>query len=474
MAARQPSSRKAATALEAPTSRSTPRLLVVDDEPTVVLSLTTFFQQQGFEVEACAGGTEALVLLSRTSFDVVLLDLLLQDPSGMDILREIKERYPEVAVVIMSGAGTVEAAVQAVKAGAEDFFKKPFGLEEAALVLRRTLELRQLEKQNRYYMNVVQGRLQQEVLGLSPAMERLRALVDLMAENPDTTLLIEGESGVGKGLVARAIHATSPRKRGAFVEINCASLSESLLESELFGYEKGAFTGAFSRKQGLLEVADGGTLFLDEVSDLPLAVQPRLLTAMESHSFRRLGGTRDLRTNVRIIACTNRPLRRVVAEGKFREDLSYRLRVMCIEIPPLREHKEDIPLLTERFLAEFSSRGFGMKRPPRISDAASAQLLAYDWPGNVRELRNVIERAVILSRGELIGLDHLPHELARGAPSGPPTGDGSIIRTLEEVEIAHIREVLRTTGFNHSRAARLLGLHRTTLLDKIKKHRLEP
>jgi len=319
--ARQPAPRKATAAFEAPVPASAPRLLVVDDEPTVVLSLTTFFRQQGFEVEGCGGGDEALALLSRFPVDVVLLDLLMPDPGGMEVLREVRERYPEVAVVAMSGAGTIELAVQAVKGGAEDFFKKPFALEEAALVLRRTLELRRLEKQNRYYQNVVQGRLQQEVLGQSPSMERLRSLVDLLAENPDTTLLIEGESGVGKGLVARAIHAASPRKRGAFVEINCASLSDSLLESELFGYEKGAFTGAFSRKHGLFEVADGGTLFLDEVSDMPLVVQPKLLTAMESHSFRRLGGTHDLRANVRVMACSNRPLRRVVAEGKFREDL---------------------------------------------------------------------------------------------------------------------------------------------------------
>jgi DNA-binding NtrC family response regulator len=469
--ARQIGLRKGGSSPETKAARSVPRLLVVDDEPTVVLSLTTFFRQQGFEVDACGSGAEALALLSRTSVDVVLLDLLMPDVSGMEVLREVKERYPEAAVVVMSAAGTIETAVQAVKSGAEDFFKKPFALEEAALVLRRTLELRRLEKQNRYYQNVVQGSLQQEVLGASPSIERLRGLVELLSENADTTLLIEGESGVGKGLVARAIHAASPRKRGAFVEINCASLSDTLLESELFGYEKGAFTGAFSRKNGLFEVADGGTLFLDEVSDLPLTVQPKLLTAMESHCFRRLGGTHDVRTNIRVIACSNRPLKKVVVEGKFRQDLFYRLRVMCIEIPPLREHKEDIPLLVERFLSEFTSRGSSVARPRRVSDSALAQLVEYDWPGNVRELRNVIERAVILCRGDAIGPEHLPQEFSRQA-SAPVEAAGPI-RTLEEVDVAHIREVLRLSGFNHSRAARLLGLHRTTLLDKIKKYGLE-
>ena len=456
------------------------RLLIVDDEPTVVLSLTSFFASQGFEVEGCEDGATALDQLHRRSFDVVLLDLLLPDIHGMEILDEIKDRYPEVAVVIMSAAGTIETAVQAVKAGAEDFFKKPFVLEEASLALQRTLEMRRLQKQNVYYQKLIQDHIPHEMLGTSQAMAKVREFIDLMAENAGTTVLLEGESGVGKGLAARAIHARSARGKGAFVEVNCSSLSEPLLESELFGYEKGAFTGATSRKPGLLEVADGGTLFLDEISDMPLAVQPKLLIAIETGSFRRLGSTRDLHSNVRVIASSNRSLKNEVKRGRFRADLYYRLDVMSIEMPPLRTRKtEDIPVLVEHFLNMFTrSRG---RAPVGITGEAADRLVDYDWPGNLRELRNVLERAVILSRGAAIGLQHLPQEMVQETARAPakPAGAGQSLPeagdlpSLEEVELEHIRRVLDATGHNHSRSARILGLHRTTLLDKIKKYNLE-
>jgi transcriptional regulator with PAS, ATPase and Fis domain len=309
-----------------------------------------------------------------------------------------------------------------------------------------------------------------EMLGRSTAMDQVRDFIELMAENADTTVLIGGESGVGKGLLARSIHARSPRSKGAFVEINCSSLSETLLESELFGYEKGAFTGAITRKAGLIEVADGGTLFLDEISDMPIAVQPKLLTALETGNFRRLGSTRDLKSNVRVIASTNRPLKQVVSRGKFREDLYYRLHVMSIEIPPLRRRKaEDVPVLAEHFLAEFTrARG---RDKTEIQPSAMELLLGYDWPGNLRELRNVLERAAILARGASIGPEHLPQELVH-RDSG--SGGESSAQSLQEVEIAHIRKVLEANDHNHSRSARVLGLHRTTLIDKIKKHGLEP
>ncbi len=456
------------------------RLLIVDDEPTVVLSLTSFFESQGFEVQGCEDGASALDQLHRKSFDVVLLDLLLPDIHGMEILDEIKDRYPEVAVVIMSAAGTIETAVQAVKAGAEDFFKKPFVLEEASLALQRTLEMRRLQKQNVYYQKLIHDQLPHEMLGTSRAMAEVREFINLMAENAGTMVLLEGESGVGKGLAARAIHARSPRGKGAFVEVNCSSLSETLLESELFGYEKGAFTGATSRKPGLFEVADGGTLFLDEISDMPQAVQPKLLIAIETGSFRRLGSTRDLHSNVRIVASSNRSLKDEVKKGRFRADLYYRLDVMSIEIPPLRTHKtEDIPVLVEHFLNMFTrSRG---RAPVEMTEEVADLLVAYDWPGNLRELRNVLERAVILSRGTPIGPQHLPQEMAQETTREPAKSavspsrslDANDLPSLEEVALAHIRRVLEATGHNHSRSARILGLHRTTLLDKIKKHGLE-
>ena len=446
------------------------RLLVVDDEPSVQLSLTSFFTKQGFTVEYCGDGSRAIELLQQSSFDVVLIDLLLPDMNGMEVLAYINENNPDVAVVVMSAAGTIETAVQAVKSGAEDFFKKPFVLEEAALTLRRTLELRRLQRQNVYFQNLVRENFPHEMLGKSKAMDEVRSFIDLMAENGDTTVLIEGESGVGKGMLARSIHERSIRKEGAFVEINCSSLSENLLESELFGYEKGAFTGATSRKPGLYEVADGGTLFLDEISDMPLSVQPKLLTSLETGRFRRLGGTCDLGPNVRIIASSNRPMKTVVKQGKFREDLYYRLNVMRLEIPPLRERKlEDVPVLTEHFLSKFvRARG---RDNVEVKPETMELLLRYEWPGNLRELRNVLERAVILARGGAIAAEHLPRELA-------PTEDRSFyakgpLRTLQDVEVAHIKKVLEATGHNHSRSARILGLHRTTLLDKIKKFHLE-
>lgn len=446
------------------------RLLVVDDEPSVQLSLTSFFGKQGFAVEYCGDGGRALELLQQSSFDVVLLDLLLPDMNGMNVLARIKDDYPDVAVVVMSAAGTIESAVQAVKGGAEDFFKKPFVLEEAALTLRRTLELRRLQRQNVYFQNLIRESFPHEMLGNSKAMDEVRSFIDLMAENADTTVLIEGESGVGKGLLARSIHEHSIRKAGAFVEINCSSLSENLLESELFGYEKGAFTGAGSRKPGLYEVADGGTLFLDEISDMPLSVQPRLLTALETGRFRRLGGTCDLCPNVRVIASSNRPMTTAVKQGKFREDLYYRLNVMRLEIPPLRERKsEDVPILAEHFLSGFvRARG---RDHVEAKPEAMELLLRYEWPGNLRELRNVLERAVILGRGAPIAPEHLPRELApmedrEFRTTGP-------LRTLQDVELEHIKKILEATGHNHSRSARILGLHRTTLLDKIKKFHLE-
>jgi DNA-binding NtrC family response regulator len=475
-----------------------PSILVVDDEETLRRSLRHFFHGRGYKVLEAETATAGINLAQDQSPDVILLDLRLPDMDGLTALERIKALIPDSAVVMFTAHGDIEKAVQAMKLGAFDFLPKVLELDQIEARIAKTLEHLSLKRENLFYKSrakELEGGT--SLIGEAPAIQQLRALLDLVAENPTTTVLILGESGTGKELVARWIHYRSARRDKPFLDINCAGLSETLLESELFGHERGAFTDARTLKRGLLEVADGGTIFLDEIGDLPLSVQPKLLKVLETRTFRRVGGTRDITVDVRIVTATNKELGKAVEAGTFRDDLYYRLKVMPIELPPLRARPEDILRLADHFVREFCA--LLKKRIRGFAAEAQRLLLAYGWPGNVRELKNVTERAMILCQGEEILPAHLPAELqglprelveriaipAAAAPPAPrppapaeaaaEEAEGPLpagLRSLEEMEREHIFAVLRSTGGNRSQAARVLQISRSTLQDKIKKYGL--
>jgi two-component system response regulator AtoC len=449
-----------------------PRILIIDDDATLIAALGRHFRSLGWDVDAANSGESGVASAAAAAPDVVLLDLRLPDRSGLEVLKRIKGLPAPASVIMLTAWGGIESAVESIKLGAEHFLTKPIDLAELSAAAVRAVEQRKLRIENRYYQQRVAGR----ILGASTEVLELDHMIDLMAENADTTVLLLGESGVGKELVARQIHARSSRRERPFLDINCAVLSETLLESEIFGHERGAFTDAREQKQGLLEVADGGTVFLDEIGELPPAVQPKLLRVLETRSFKRVGGTRDISVNVRVIAATNRDLGRAVRDGRFREDLYYRLNVFPVAIAPLRERREDIPLLVEHFVDHYNrvlnknAAGF----TPRAMD----RLSRYDWPGNVRELRNIVERAVVLGNGSELDTGLLPREIAGDGPlpqrrtSTAKHGRGRI-RPLADAERDYILDVLESQGGNRSTTARLLGIARSTLLEKLKKYEIE-
>ena len=446
-----------------------PSILIIDDEATIRRSLRHIFQAKGYRVLEAGNGAAGLSLAQAEEPEVILLDLKLPDCDGIELFDKLKAAVPEAAVIVLTGHGSVEAAVAAIRKGAEDFLEKdPRSLEATEVRVEKAVELLRLRRENLY----LKGRVRSEAIipGEHQAIRRLNAMVDLLAQSPSTTVLIQGESGTGKELLARAIHLKSLRKDKPFLEINCAGLSETLLESELFGHEKGAFTDAKALKRGLLEVADGGTVLLDEVGDLPSSVQPKLLRVLESKAFRRVGGTRDIAVDVRIIAATNKDLAKLVEKGGFREDLYYRLKVMPLQVPPLRERGGDILLLADLFVKELNA--LLKKRIKGYTKEAQSLLLAYPWPGNVRELRNVTERAMILCQGDWILPAHLPAELQGLTPSEEALTLREGPLTLEELEKKHIQEVLASAGGNRSQAAKVLGISRSTLQEKIRKYRL--
>ncbi len=450
-----------------------PTILIVDDEVAIRKSLTHFFTRKEFHV--VEGGTpeEAFRRVQEASPDLVLLDLKLPGMDGLAVLEELKRIDDSLAVVMMTGHGDIHTAVDAMKRGAENFLPKPIDLNQLFVTVEKALEKVSLLRRARFFQQKAapeEGRM----LGISDAMKRVEETLRLIARNPDTTVLLMGESGTGKGFAAEWIHAHSPRADQPFVEVNAAGLSATFLESELFGHEKGAFTDARQMKRGLLEVADGGTAFLDEIGDLDPSLQPKLLKVLESKTFRRLGGTDVIKVDVRLICATNVDLARQMQEGRFRQDLYYRLKVMPVTIPPLRQRPEDIEAFAREFLQEFSLR---LRRDVQEFTPDALQLLReYDWPGNVRELRNVIERAVILCEAGHITPAYLPQEITRahGSESGAPALDLFRGRPepLETIEKRYIGRVLEFCDGNRSQAAQLLEIARSTLINKIKKYEL--
>jgi len=449
-----------------------PTILVVDDEKLIRVWLEAHLGDAGYGVELAETAAEARERFQRAPPDAALLDLRLPDGNGMDLLREFLEADDQLVAIILTAHGDINTAVEAVKLGAYHFLEKPPKLEDLQLVLEKALETRTLKRTVSALRRQAGWQFAGvEIVGRSDAMSRIVGLVEKVAASEGTTVLVRGESGVGKEVVARAIHARSVRAESPFLEINCTALPETLLESELFGHEKGAFTDARERKQGLLELADQGTVLLDEIGDLPPGAQAKLLRFLESRTFKRIGGVRDIAVDVRIVASTNRDLDAAVRDGSFRRDLFYRLNVVPITIPPLRERPEDVAPLAAFFLERMTTQ---LRRPARgIAREALQMLERYAWPGNVRELRNVIERAVILEEGSEILPEHLPDELRLGSSAAdmgpglqlPPGGVD-----LEELEKDLIRQALAQAGGNKTRAAGLLGLSRDTLRYRLEKY----
>jgi DNA-binding NtrC family response regulator len=443
--------------------RNRVRVLLIDDDDNFRKPTHKELEHLGFEMFSLASSRDAIRLIREKNIDVVLLDIKMPGENGIETLRRLKRAVPTAEIIMLTGYGTVENAVEAMKLGASDFLKKPCSLAEIQVAINKAQEKRTLVRENvALRVDLARSQKYTEFVGESPALRQLLEMIDRVADT-DTTVLIQGESGVGKELVARAIHRNSPRSKAPFVVVDCGSLHENILQSELFGHEKGAYTGAVNLKHGLFEIADTGTLFLDEISALHPSIQTNLLRVLEFGLFRRVGGTDNIRVNVRVLACTNCDLEELIREGRFREDLYFRLNVVKIYVPPLRERKEDIPLLVDHFLSHPRVKGRNRKK---ISPEALALLMDYDWPGNVRELENVIERAIILSKHETIQ----PTDLLIGMKSL----DGFPFRTsqgrwlpLRELERNYIQAVLHSTGGNKLRAARILGIDRKTLHTKL-------
>jgi DNA-binding NtrC family response regulator len=448
-------------------SRTPTRLLIVDDDTQLRQNLARRFQSQGMSVTEAGAGEEALARAAEGRCDVALLDLNLPGMSGIELLEKLKERQPELEAIMLTGHGSLETAIQAMKHGAYDYLTKPFQMRELEIHVQKAYEKAQLSRREwQWVEQLAYESPRYRLVGSSPAMRRVVQLIERVAPT-DATVLIRGASGTGKELVARALHHNSARRQRPLVTVNCAALQEHLLESELFGHEKGAFTGAVLAKRGLIEVAEGGTLFIDEVAEMTPALQAKLLRVLEDGHFRRVGATAESHADVRVLAATNKPLEQEQKAGRFREDLFYRLNVVAIALPPLRERREEIPELVEHFLATRRVGG----TPFRLEADALRTLCRYDWPGNVRELANVLERAQILAEGSVITLDDLPDNIAGDAP---PAGDEAADpQSLQEVERRHVRAILEAEKGNKVRAARVLRISRRALYRLIDKYHLE-
>jgi len=459
-------------------------ILVVDDQDSIRHFMERTLAAGGYKVRCAADGARAVAEFEEAEPDLVLLDLRLPDTTGLTLLDRFKGQSPHVPVIMMTAHAEVETAVQAMKQGATDYLTKPVHLEQLRLVCSKAIEGRRMAKELELHRRAEQERFARSfVRGVSPRMVQVYATAERVAKSETTSVFITGESGTGKEIIAHFIHSSSPRAGRPFLEVNCAAIPKELLESELFGHEKGAFTDARTQKLGLLELADGGCLFLDEIGEMPPSLQVKLLKALESMTFRRVGGTRDLRVSVRILSATNQDLPAMVREGRFRGDLYYRLMVVPIALPPLRERREDIPLLARHYLERYAT-AFG-RRFRDVSPGAERLLVEYEWPGNIRELRNLIERTVLLEDGELLEERHLRLNRAQG-----PGGTESLLQSLQRiivdgevgaeginfegimmrVEEALILRASETTGWNQSRTAELLGIKRDKLRYRMKLH----
>ncbi len=461
-------------------------VLIVDDERTLARAIKAYLEEAGYQAEVADDAAAALRLLSSLRPDVVFTDVRLPGMNGIELLGRIREFDPNIPVIVMTAHGTIEGAVEAVKLGAFDYLKKPLDLEELKLLADRARETTALKQELSYYRNREQRDLPfADVVGRSPAMHAVLEQARHVAELDETPpVLITGETGTGKGLVARTIHASGPRSSKPFIDVNCTALPASLMESELFGHERGAFTDAKESRLGLFEAAEGGFIFLDEIGDVELALQGKLLKAIEERVVRRVGGVRDRKIDVRILAATNRDLEREAERDRFRKDLYFRLAVILLHLPPLRERGDDVLLLADHYLARFSAK-YG-RQVRRLSADAQGELLRYPWPGNVRELSHVIERGVLWSQGAELAPEHLGLSQPGTAPSPAPPADdrradtpappagpaasGQPSMTLDQWERQLLEQALRDTGGNQTRAAQKLGISRDTLRYRMKKH----
>lgn len=444
------------------------RILVVDDEKIAVRNLQHILSKEGYEVETALGGAQAIKLLELADdngFDLILTDLKMPGIDGMKILTKAQLMFPETEVIMITGYATVDSAINAMKAGAYHYLAKPFKLDEVRRIVKEALEKQRLKRENQQLKEKLAKVQAVTIITDDPQMRRLLRTARHIAQG-DINILITGESGTGKELMARYVHDNSPRSAGSFVAVNCGVFTEELLSNELFGHEKGAFTGAEHKKIGLIESAGGGTLFLDEITEMSLGMQVKLLRTLQEKEIQPLGANKPIKIDVRFVAATNRDVLKMVSDGRFRQDLYFRINVINIHLPPLAERRKDIPLLSKHFVNKYNARMD--KAVTEISTAAMQQLQEYDFPGNVRELENIIERAVVLTRGETIDVEHLP-EMAvhtfRANKEGFPS--------LESQERAYIEVVLEQTGGNKTKAAEILGIDRVSLWRKLKKYMIE-
>ena len=455
------------------------RILVADDEPLIRKSLYETLRIEGYEAEMASDGAEAWEKIEHLPVDIVIADIKMPKVSGIDLLRQVRAKYPDIAVILITGYGTIEQAVEAMQLGAVDYVTKPIMDDEIKIIIKRLFEQKRLVEENvalrQQLARTVRDRFHR-LVGKHEKMQRIYALVETIAETK-ATVLIKGESGTGKRLVSLAIHANDPQRCDKpFVEVSCATLPETLLESELFGHVKGAFTGAIRDRIGRFELAQGGTILLDEIDAFSPALQVKLLRVLQEGEFERVGDTKTIKVDVRVIAATNQNLEELIRQGKFREDLFYRLNVIAVQLPTLRERKEDIPLLVDAFLEKFAEKN--KRRFSEVSDGFLRALEAYEWPGNVRELENVIERATIVAKGEMLTEQDLPdlfHEVPIGQQDSASTetsGPRPLKEMLGDPERELILKTLRDCRWNRKKAAAHLGINRTTLYNKMKKYNL--
>ena len=446
-------------------------ILITDDEVNIVSGLKYAFEDEGYTVLSANNGLEAWHLVNTNAVDLVITDLRMPEMDGYELIRKISASYPMLPIIVLTGHGTIETAVETMRDGAVDFFTKPVDLDKLLLVVKKSIKNSQLQEQNRKLSEEIDKlRSQQKyskIIGKSGKLSQMMQIINQVAPTK-ASVLITGESGTGKELVADAIVSLSDRKDKPFIKVHCASLSESLLESELFGHEKGAFTGASSQKKGRFELADGGTIFLDEIGEIDMSTQVKILRVLQEREFERVGGEKTIRVDVRLIAATNRDLASEVKKGNFREDLFYRLNVVHIEVPPLRERKEDIELLTINFLDEFNKEDG--RKIEGISPQARRALLNYDWPGNIRELKNCIESSVVLAKGNIIQLEDLPPQVTQREGEAKSSITINLPTTMEEAEKKIILSTIEYCAGNKSRASELLDIGRKTLHRKLNEY----